>query len=782
MTIRNLDGLLHPRSVAVIGGSQRDGTLGQLVLSNLIEGGYVGALFAVNPKQVDLAGVQWVAEIAALPQAPDLAVIVTPAPTIAGIIGALGALGTKVAVIISAQPHDAATREAILEAARPHLLRIVGPNCLGALMPHARLNASFAPRRAEPGRLAFISQSGALVTAMLDWAASKHIGFSGVVSVGDMADVDLGDLIDLFAADPKTDAILLYVEGVTNPAKFMSAARAASRIKPVIAIKAGRSDAAGRAARSHTGALTGAYDVHAAAFRRAGIILVDSLTELFDAAQVLCRHQPCCGERLAIVSNGGGAGVLATDSLPATGGVLATLLPETIAALDPLMPAAWSRANPIDVVGDARAERFAAASRAALADPGVDALLVIHCPTAVAAGSEIARGVIEMIESADPHVTKPVIACWMGTDNAATVRPLFDAVGIPLFDNLDDAVRGFGYLLEARKGQDALMRAPASTSIDETDRARARAVITGARADGRTQLSACEAKAVIGAYGVPCVAGALARTVEAVADACTMFDGPYVVKLISPQFPHKSDIGGVAVNIPGPTEAVVAARAMAERFRYEHPTASLTGFEVEPMVSRRNGIELIAGIADDATFGPVIAFGAGGKAVETIRDHALGLPPLDDALARELVGATRIAPLLAGYRDVPAADMAAIVKTLNALSAIAIDFPDIVELDINPLLADSDGVIALDARISLSEAPRHSRLVIRPVPMHWATRIVTRDGPIIDGSTIRRLSSENCALIRSSGRSTSSCTPRLLAETVDSEATSLISSVSDTIV
>ncbi|MEO9130481.1 MAG: CoA-binding protein, partial [Sphingomonas sp.] len=462
MTIRNLDGLLHPRSVAVIGGSGRAGALGQLVLSNLIEGGYDGALFAVNPKPVDVAGVQWVAEIAALPQAPDLAVIVTPAGTIAGIVSALGALGTKVAVVISAEPHDAATHEAILAAARPHLLRIVGPNCLGVLMPHAHLNASFAPRRAEPGRLAFVSQSGALVTAMLDWAAGKHIGFSGVVSVGDMVDVDLGDLIDLFAADPKTDAILLYIEGVTNPAKFMSAARAASRIKPVIAIKAGRSDAAGRAAMSHTGALTGAYDVHAAAFHRAGIILVDSLTELFDAAQVLCRHQPRCGERLAIVSNGGGAGVLATDALPATGGILATLLPETITGLDPLMPAAWSRANPIDVVGDARAERFAAASRAALADPGVDALLVIHCPTAVAAGSVIARGVIEMIESADPHVTKPVIACWMGTDNAATVRPLFDAAGIPLFDNLDDAVRGFGYLLEARKGQDALMRAPAS--------------------------------------------------------------------------------------------------------------------------------------------------------------------------------------------------------------------------------------------------------------------------------------------------------------------------------
>ena len=736
MTIRNLDCLLHPRSVAVIGGSQRASALGQLVLSNLVDGGFDGALFAVNPKQVDMEGVHWAATIAALPETPDMAVIVTPAHTVAGIVAELGARGTRVAVIISAEPHDEATRTAILEAARPHLLRLVGPNCLGVLMPHAKLNASFAPRRAEPGRLAFVSQSGALVTAMLDWAGEKKIGFSGVVSAGDMADVDLGDLIDLFAADPKTDAILLYIEGVTNPAKFMSAARAASRIKPVIAIKTGRSDAAGRAALSHTGALTGSYDVYAAAFHRAGIILVDSLTELFDAAQVLCQHQPRCGERLAIVSNGGGAGVLAADALPATGGRLATLHPETIAALEPQMPAAWSRANPIDVVGDARAERFAVASKAALLDPDVDALMVIHCPTAVAAGFEIARGVIEMIEAADPHVAKPVIACWMGTGNAASVRGLFDAAGIPLFDNLDDAVRGYGYLLQARKGHDALMCAPATISIAESDRARARAVITGARNAGRTQLSACEAKAVVGAYGVPCVPGILARSAEAVTEACARVDAPYVIKLVSPQFPHKSDIGGVALDIAEPEEAATAARAMAVRFKREHPTASVTGFEVEPMIRRRDGSELLAGIARDPTFGPVIAFGAGGKAVEMIHDRALGLPPLDDALAGEMIAATRIARILNGYRDVPAVRQAEIVKVLNALSAIAVDFPEIAELDINPLVADSEGVIALDVRISLSGAEA-APLVIRPIPMQWAARLTTRAGVTMEVRPVR---------------------------------------------
>jgi acetyltransferase len=728
MTIRNLEGLLHPRSVAVIGGSQKPGSLGEMVLSNIVDGGFPGAIFAVNPRMVEKEGVSWVPSIGELPGAPDLAVIVTPAATVAGIVAELGALGTKVAVVISAGLHDEAAKQAILDAAKPHMLRIVGPNCLGALLPHARLNASFAPRRPEPGRLAFVSQSGALVTAMLDWAAGKNVGFSGVVSVGDMADVDLGDLIDLFAADAKTDAILLYIEGITNPAKFMSAARAASRIKPVIAIKAGRSEAAGKAAMSHTGALTGSYDVHAAAFRRAGIILVDSLTELFDAAQVLGRHRPRSGDRLAIVTNGGGAGVLAADALPATGGVLATLAPETIAALDPQLPAAWSRANPIDVVGDAKPERFAVATKAALADPGVDALLVMHCPTAAATGTAIAKAVIEAIGAADPHAPKPVIACWMGTQNADAVRAQFDAVGIPLFDNLDDAVRGYGYLLEAGRGQDALMRAPAGVTVAEADRARARAIFIGARADGRTILTGSEVRAILTAYGVPVVEGRLARTVEAIPAVCAKLSPPFVLKLISPQFPHKSDIGGVVLNLGSEAEVVSAARVLVRRVSHDHPEASITGFQIEPMIAPVHGRELLVGIAEDPVFGPVIAFGAGGKAVELVRDRALGFPPLDDALAADMIDSTRIARLLNGYRDVPAANRPAIVTVLNTLSALVLDFPELVELDINPLVVDEKGVIGVDARARITAKARESRAVIRPVPMEWARDLETRSG------------------------------------------------------
>ena len=728
MTTRNLAPLFHPRSVAVIGGSSRVGSLGERVLANILDGGFGDTVFAVNPKRVDREGVSWARDIDSLPEIPDLAVIVTPAATVPAIIAQLGQLGTKVAVVISAGLEDAPSKAALLNAARPHGVRIVGPNCLGVLLPYAKLNATFAPRTAAPGRLGFISQSGALITSMLDWAADRHIGFSSVISAGDMADVDFGDLIDMLAADARTDAILLYVEGITDPAKFMSAARAAARIKPVIAIKAGRTSAAGQAARSHTGALAGAYDVHAAAFARAGIVLVDSLTELFDAAQVLCRYRPITGNRLAIVTNGGGAGVLAADALPETGGTLATLSAETIAGLDPHMPKGWSRANPVDVVGDARAERFTAATRAAMADTGVDALLVMHCPTASATGTEIAKAVIAALAEGDVDRTKPVLACWMGPENATAVRFLFDAAGVPLFDNLDDAVRGYGYLLQAAKARAALMRAPAHVLHSEADRGRAQASIAGARLDRRTMLTATETKAMLAAYGVPTVTARLARTPEAVATACAQVAGPWALKLVSPDLTHKSDVGGVVLGLNQPADAVAAATEMETRIRHEHPEACIIGFEIESMVDMKDAVELLAGIADDATFGPVLAFGAGGKAVEILHDRALGLPPLDDVLARDMIAGTRISKLLGGYRDVAAIDLDAVVRTLNALSAIAVDFPEIAELDINPLVATPQGVVAVDARARISDAPRESRLVIRPVPVEWTADLVTQSG------------------------------------------------------
>ena len=728
MSVRNLETLLHPRSIAVVGASSRPGALGQRILENLIDSGFEGTIFAVNPKRVELDDEWWVPSVADLPVAPDLAIVVTPAATVPGVIAELGAKGTRLAVVISAGLHDARLKQEMLDAARPHLLRIIGPNCLGVLMPHAALNASFAHRSARKGGLALISQSGALVTSMIDWAQARGVGFSGIASVGDMTDVDLGDLIDLFAADSRTNAIALYVEGITNPAKFMSAARAAARIKPVIVLKAGRSATAAGAALSHTAAITGAYDVHLAAFRRAGIVTVETLTELFDAAQVLAERQPLQGNRLALVTNGGGPGILAVDALQRTRGALARLSSETIAALDPILPAGWSRANPIDVIGDASAERFAASVRAAARDPEVDAVMVMHCPTAVSSGTEIARGVVAQTRAADWPKSKPMLACWLGDGNANAARPIFGAAGVPLFDNLDDAVRGFGDLVAAREARAALVRAPAHCTTPSADMDAARAVIDLVRRDGRTLLTATEAKAILAAFGVPVPASCTATDAEAVATACKGLKPPYAVKVISRTITHKSDIGGVALNVTGAQAASGAALAMCERIAEAMPDAVIDGFEIEEMIAMPGGRELLVGIADDPTFGPVIAVGAGGVDVELINDRALGLPPLDDSLARDMISRTRIAALLDAHRGKAAADIESVVKVLSAVSAMCVELPDIAELDINPLLVGERGAVALDARIRITAEPAKSRMVLRAVPMEWTADLVTRSG------------------------------------------------------
>lgn len=728
MSVRNLETLLHPRSVAVIGASSRPGALGQRVLENLIDSGFDGAIFAVNPKRVELDDEWWVPSVSALPVVPDLAIVVTSAATVPGVIAELGAKGTRLAVVISAGLHDAELRQAMLDAARPYLLRIVGPNCLGVLMPHAAVNASFAHRSAQKGGLALISQSGALVTSMIDWAQARGVGFSGIASVGDMADVDLGDLIDLFAADPRTNAIALYVEGITNPAKFMSAARAAARIKPVILLKAGRSATAAGAALSHTAAIVGAYDVHLAAFRRAGIVTVETLTELFDAAQVLAERQPIGGNRLAIVTNGGGPGILAADALQATRGTLADLSPETIAELDPVLPGGWSRANPIDVVGDAKADRFAASIRAVAQDGNVDAVLVMHCPTAVSSGTEIARGVVAEIRAAGWPRSKPLLACWLGDGNADAARAIFTAAKVPLFDNLDEAVRGFGDLVAAREARNALVRAPAHGATQPANVAAARAVIETVRQDGRILLTATESKAILAAFGVPLASARIAPDANSVAAACAGLMPPYAVKVISPAITHKSDVGGVILNVSGPQAASGAALAIEERVREAMPDAVISGFEIEEMVAMPGAHELLVGVTDDPTFGPVIAVGAGGVDVELINDRALGLPPLDESLARDMFARTRIAGRLGAHRGKAAADIEAIVAVMNSVSAICVELPDIAELDINPLLVGARGAVALDARMRIAPNPAQSRMVLRPVPMEWAADLVTRAG------------------------------------------------------
>ncbi|AOH83155.1 CoA-binding protein [Sphingomonas panacis] len=731
MTIRNLSPLLRPTSVALIGASARAGAIGAVVLETMRSAGFAGTIYAVNPHPVTQDGAVWVPSIAALGSAPDLAIIMTPAPTVPDIIAELGRIGTRCAVVISAGITEAnGLRQKMLDAAKPHGLRIVGPNCLGIVAPHARLNATFARSPATPGRLAFISQSGALVTAMLGWAQTRDIGFSGIVSAGDMADVDLGDLIDLFAVDPHTDAILMYVEGVTDAAKFMAAARAAARIKPVIAIKAGRSPEAAKATLSHTGALAGSYEVYRAAFDRAGIVTVETLSELFDAAEILTAGPAGAGERLGIVTNGGGAGILAVDALPDAGASLATLSSETIATLDGALPEGWSRSNPVDVIGDAGPERYRVAVKALLADPAVDALLIMNCPTAQNDAAAIAAVIADEVAGARAKaIDKPVLVSWLGDMNTKPVRDAMNRARIPAYATPDDAVRGFGYLLAAARARHALTDAPAATRETTVDIAAARHVIAEVRGAKRTVLNEVEAKALLDAFGIPTVPTRLARSVGEVGEMCGFLTPPFAVKVVSPELSHKSDVGGVALDLHDRKAAEAAAAAMETRITREHPEAWIEGYSVQEMVVRPHAHELIAGIATDPTFGPLVMVGAGGTGVQIIDDTALDLVPIDHAQAHALIGRTRISKLLAGYRNVPAADTDAVAGVLDALSALCVALPDVIELDINPLIVDQHGVIALDARVRITaSADTQPHLAIAPTPLHWAAELETRSG------------------------------------------------------
>lgn len=731
MTIRNLSALLHAGSIALVGGSARPGTVGAVVLDNILFSGFAGSIHVVNPHRVDHGGIAWVPTITDLPFPPDLAIIMTPAEAVPGVITDLGAIGNRCAVVISAGLTEAnGLRQKMLDAARPHLMRVVGPNCLGIAAPHIALDATFARNYAKAGRLALISQSGALITAILDWAQSRGVGFSGVVSAGDMADVDLGDLVDLFALDSHTDAILLYIEGVTDAAKFMSAARAAARVKPVIAIKAGRSPSAAVAAFSHTGALSGSYDVYRAALERAGVVVVDTLTELFDAAEIICTAHEPRGDRLGIVTNGGGAGILAIDGLAAANAKLAALTPATMLALDKHLPTGWSKGNPVDIIGDAGPDRYCTAVREVLEDPNVSALLVMNCPTGKARAVDIAAAVADQVKlSRAAGFKKPVIACWLGDSNAAAVRDVMSRARIPLYATPDDAVRGFAYLLAAQKARLALTDGPAATREPEIDLARAKQIVAAVRGDRRCVMTETESKALLDAFHIPTAPTRFAAAVESIEEECGWLRPPFAVKIISRDLTHKSDVGGVALGLHDRKAAAAAACAMEMRIGREHPEVHLEGFAVEEMIVRPHAHELLVGIATDPTFGPLLMIAAGGTSAEVIGDKAIDLVPLDDAQAHALIARTRIAKLLAGYRGAPAADIDAVASVLGALSAMCIALPDVVELDINPLLVDATGAVALDARVRITAEPAtEAHLVILPPPMRWSADLVTKQG------------------------------------------------------
>jgi acetyltransferase len=716
MSIRNFDALFAPGSVALLGASDKDGTVGAVLLQNAVSAGFTGELMLVNPRHRMLGGRTVFPDVASLPSTPDLAVVAIPPEQVVAAVGDLARRGTKAVIVLTAGFGELGERGRQLQremvaAAAATGMRILGPNCVGLIVPPS-LNLSFAPGTPPSGDVAFVSQSGGLVTVVLDWAQPRGIGFSRVVSLGDMADVDFGDVLEYLAADDATRAIALYVEGITDAPKFLAAARRAARTKPIVALKVGRQPEGAKAARSHTGALAGSDVVYDAAFRRAGIIRVADLPELFDAIEMLALAAPLDGDRLAILTNGGGPGVIATDALVGGGGRLAQLSPQTLARLDAILPSTWSRGNPVDMIGDTPAATYGAALDVLLGDDGVDGVLVLHAPTALADPRRPAEAVVATIRAraaAPAHAN--VLTAWLGGRLVEPARRLFADARVPAYETPEDAVHGF--LNRARYARTRALAGAEPTSANgaASDTSAARAVLDRAVAAGRAWLDADDVAAVLQAYGIPVIRSRSVSDAESAARAADELGGAVALKIRSPQIIHKSDAGGVALGLEGHDAVLREARAMLERIGRLDPDAHIDGFLVQQMVRRPNAIELIVGLNVDASFGPVVLFGQGGTAVELIADTSVELAPLDRALARAQIARTRISRLLGGYRDVPPADLDAIADVLVRVGRLAAEVPAIRELDINPLLADAHGVVALDARImvSLPDLTAHSR-------------------------------------------------------------------------
>jgi acetyltransferase len=729
MSIRNLDALLRPHCVAIVGASDRPGSVGATVWRNLRARTFKGTLIPVNPKHRELDGVAVARRCQDLASAPDLAIVCTPAGSLAEVVGELAALGTRAVVILTAGI-SAALKQTLRELARPTTMRLLGPNCLGLLSPGLGLNASFAHTDAIAGDVAFVSQSGALVTAVLDWAKSRRIGFSYMVSLGEHMDVDFGDLLDYLASDASTRSILLYIESIESPRKFMSAARAAARNKPVIVVKAGRSSKGAQAAASHTGALAGSDLVFDAAIRRAGMLRVDTLQELFVAAETLARFDADIDRGLTLMTNGGGAGVLAADAAASAGVELRKLGPSLLERLDAKLTSGWSHGNPIDIVGDAPAQRYVDTLETLLADPDTGAILFMHAPTAIVPSIDIARACLPVAREAK----RRLMSCWLGDVSVAAARHLFEQAGVADFETPEEAVQACAMLATYRHNQAMLLEAPSASAGGAPDKAAAQAIVASALASGRETLDEVESKRLLAAYGIPTV-----RTVrvDAAADdavaAAKDIGYPIALKILSPDLSHKSDAGGVALDIADEAALRAAAQRMLACIGALRPDARITGFSVQAMARRPHAQELLVGASVDSVFGPVLMFGQGGTAVEVIADRAIALPPLNRVLARDLVSRTRVAKLLKGYRGRAPADVDALCDVLIALSRMQADLPELAELDINPLWADEDGVLALDARVRLSRTPvaGADRFAIRPFPdelterIDWQGRTVT---------------------------------------------------------
>ena len=738
-----LDPLFDPDSVAVFGASEKPGSVGGKVYQNLREAGFEGHLFAVNPKHDTIFGDPCYPDLEAIGRPVAMVVIATPAATVPAIIRAAGENGVAVAVVMAAGFAEAGSRgkrleRELVEYAHHYGVRLLGPNCLGVMRPSAGINATFSNSSAEAGNLALVSQSGALCTAILDWARPHGVGFSAMVSLGDAADVDFGDLLDYLALDAKTSSILLYVEGIHDARRFMSGLRIAARMKPVIVVKAGRHAEGSRAAMSHTGALVGSDDVFEAALGRAGAVRADTIDQLFAAAQILAERPKVAGDRLGIITNAGGPGVLATDRAMDMGVQIPELSARTLEPLDASLPEHWSRANPLDILGDASAERYGAALEAVLGDDQVDGVLALLTPQAMTDPTNAAEAVVKGREQA----SKPVLACWMGQEQVTTAWRRFSDAGVPYFRSPETAVEAFSYLARHRRNQQLLMQVPGPLSYhSEPDVEGARLIIEGALAEHRKVLSETESKAVLTAFGVPVLSSMeVASANQALVTAQTL-GFPVAMKVNSPDIPHKSDVGGVRLNIDSAQSVRSAYNELLDEVRAQRPEARLNGVVLERMYTHSQGRELLVGTVRDAVFGPVVSFGAGGTAAEVIRDRAVALPPLNTFIAQRLIGDTRVSGLLGPYRNLQAADRSAVEQVLLRISDLLCELPHVTELDINPLMADPEGVWVVDARIGVdSPAPSlepYGHMAIHPYPTHLGDSFQLADGTDIRIRPIR---------------------------------------------
>jgi acetyltransferase len=735
--------LFEPKSIAIVGASETPGSVGATLVRNMRDSDYGGKLYLVNPRHDTVFGEPSYASVEAIPQRLDLAVVCTRAATVPGIVDACGRAGTRAVAVISggfseAGTHGAALERAAVENARRHRVRLLGPNCLGLMRPSNGINLTFAHSSAIAGTIGFVSQSGALCTAMIDWARPNNVGFSTVVSMGSASDVDFGEILDYLVADPRTENILLYIEGIKNARRFMSALRAAARCKPVVLMKVGRYPAGEQAAISHIGAKVGDDDVFDAALRRAGVIRVRTMDQMYAAAAALFSHFRPRGNRLAVITNGGGPGVMAADHAADIGIPLAQFAPSTIARLNEALPQGWSRSNPIDLIGDAEPERYATAVAACLQDPGVDGVLAILTPQAMTDPTQAARVVIEEAGRVD----KPMVTSWMGEDQVREARLLFRGAGIPTFRTPEPAVELFSHISAYFRNQQLLMQTPASISDHVAPRIEsARLVIETALEEGRSFLNEMESKALLAAFHIPIAQTVIARSAAEAMVLAEEIGLPVVMKVDSPNIASKSDSGGVRLNLANLAAVRNAYQEIGADVKRARPDAQINGIAIEPMVVKPNGRELTLAVFHDEIFGPTISLGPGGLGIEPGHERTVALPPLNGFLVADMLASTRTAARLGEFRNMPPVNMEALESVLLRVSEMVCELPWLREMEINPLIVDEYGAVALDARIAIENTPltagRYDHMAIHPYPSHLTTQFQTADGVTVRLRPIR---------------------------------------------